>query len=959
MAISLNSHLCICASSESSLSISSLIPSPSPLRSAAISEDSAFLLTHSKHLLQIHLPTSSLTLNLPSIKQVSCNSSIAGFVSTSGEVYLIGLDLHKYGILSIKDCYEMHCPTRIMPEIIGSSICISESYAVLLGDDGKMYTWGSDISGKLNAVVNCERQPPCKVQSTRIFLVVQVICKENWICICTAGGFVYIFGELPCCIDADYQDQQPYPVKQLEKMFISKIEACRDFLAVFSDIGEVYFVDECLNVVKLPEKYSQIAGSERGVYAISKGDSTLHEWKSKNKDDCKVRNLKHSVYMIDEIVSNVKIHSGCRLTLSLESRFNLVEKEIFKLLYCKTFVTGNGNAQKNVIYHRIAPIKSRNKAAGVLVDYWKKSINRGIRKFFEKAQFNCKWKRMIIREERKTILQHILSSITLRVVLNRKKCGMKKFMDCYTEANKIKSGMEYCRIRALDIVFRYFTKNVYQNAYGRLMNSRKFNREKLHSIEKLIKFVHSKMSSNFNYSFKKILKVNYYQIGLANGLQVMFNVIDLLCKGHFFRKLKQINLSKIKQYNVINEILSFSGKKHSRLLMLKYYHRWKKDVISYKLTEINKKYSRNIKIKKLVSILSVLIRKPHKIGFSSLKKQPKSNNKKNCIILLNNLLSNSVKKILKSSFKDLESNRRQPKIFFSLVIKILKRHLLESFELFDYYLEKRKIFKLTTILINLESRVAKKNYQKIYQGFGRLKRHPVRCASPGVSILENPLISNIERIKQRKSLSPCTSRPSGYIHKSIPSSGSPPPTITRTDKKSLTQIIVSLNFPTRSNKITRSNTFKNLKVQENQKKNNGRKLIKKKTIKLGLSSLRSGKFIEFSDDSIQNSPRSPANHMSMADEFNKSVADYPRHLPVLIRAIQTINYPVISSAFRNLAISKCNHGDQLTPSTISCNNSSFVISPWELQLFTLGTAIMKNLFIKRERLYFQSIVISS
>ena len=254
-----------------------IITLTSPLKLCIFQENRGFIITRSSDLYFIGIPSLEKSLFHTNIFEVSCNLTVVCFLTITGDCFISGEDPEHYGLLGISDCFNLSKPTQILKGIISINVSLGLSHGGIITDDGKLYTWGTGIYGELGTNTECENQLPIQVESTNMFMIKQLICGYKFTCFCTAGGFVYLFGELQNCSYFKYTGKQPYAIKGLEKVFVSKIEVFERVLAIESSNKDIYIIDGCLEPMMLPEKYNEIASSNNSIYGFCKQDLLIHE----------------------------------------------------------------------------------------------------------------------------------------------------------------------------------------------------------------------------------------------------------------------------------------------------------------------------------------------------------------------------------------------------------------------------------------------------------------------------------------------------------------------------------------------------------------------------------------------------------------------------------------------------------------------------------------------------------
>lgn len=156
--------------------------------------------------------------------------------------------------------------------------------------------------------------PPRIVESTSIFTIRTMSCQRTYSCLCTGGGYVYFFGVLT--EQAAKQNSiegcnLPYTLPDLEQYFIVDIACSKGLIALLVDTGDVYIVNETLELVKLPSEavtlFKSIGIYRNTIYGISQ-KKTLFEWKM---NEAAVREWKE--YFLNESCIRPVMLKGCDL----------------------------------------------------------------------------------------------------------------------------------------------------------------------------------------------------------------------------------------------------------------------------------------------------------------------------------------------------------------------------------------------------------------------------------------------------------------------------------------------------------------------------------------------------------------------------------------------------------------------------------------------------------------------
>ncbi|CAG9336136.1 HERC5_1 [Blepharisma stoltei] len=273
------------------------------------------------------------------VKQLSINENAGLFIGKTGGVYVWGKDVNQDGIFGIPNLYEIPTPTPIdlLSDVFAVNGAIGTSHAAIIDRIGHLYTWGTGDCGQLGSVAfSCYSQEPTLVESAKIFSAKQVICGESFTCICTGGGYVYLYGSIGTChsnakgaprqnllrsfsptFKKDNTGNYPYTLPELEHHFTTQVTSGSGFISVLTDTGEVFTFDECMDLVKMPAGSKStvkiISSTKNIIYGIAKedGEDVLYEWRESFQErlssyellGCNLVNWTGRIYIIDEMFS--------------------------------------------------------------------------------------------------------------------------------------------------------------------------------------------------------------------------------------------------------------------------------------------------------------------------------------------------------------------------------------------------------------------------------------------------------------------------------------------------------------------------------------------------------------------------------------------------------------------------------------------------------------------------------
>ncbi|CAG9326781.1 unnamed protein product [Blepharisma stoltei] len=297
-------------SSKRNLEIPSLITDQqSPIISLTLSQNWGFLLSADGKLCEIansQSPTFPVEIPTPiKLIQVVCNDSIAIAIGSNRNMYSWGYDQDQTGLLGIPDVYEASSPTQIPGISNITQISIGTSHAAAINQEGQLITWGSGFHGELGTSGPICRQSPQIVTKAEKFKINQILCGDTFTCICTDGCYVYIFGSLgnshhhlrgrlistpkpSIGLSQKSRDNKILTtVPDLERHAVISMCCGNGFVSVLTDLGEVFFFDDCLTLIKAPiyqdSIIEMISCTENAVYGIDKNNGLIFEWKYNRK----------------------------------------------------------------------------------------------------------------------------------------------------------------------------------------------------------------------------------------------------------------------------------------------------------------------------------------------------------------------------------------------------------------------------------------------------------------------------------------------------------------------------------------------------------------------------------------------------------------------------------------------------------------------------------------------------
>lgn len=341
--------------------ISNILPSQEIIKDFCSSSTFTLLLSNSGKLWRAEnfLQTSLNALKYHSmilpfmITSIVCNDTCALLLSTIGRIY--GLGYSNSGILCPSE--SSSSPTIIpyfnMKQI--KQVCLSSTFACCVDIQGSVYTWGTftyaNFEKRMIQLTNCNK-----------YSVKEVCCNENYIAICTNGGFVYYFGNIGShakgnTINANprkiakkntfptkYKVCNPQPIslfemtsfRELESLHAIQISAGKRYLSVLTETHEVYIFDSFHIINQLPtsEKVLKIVTIKDTLFGLNK--TSYHKWVLKSKShnkfmkSFKLTNFQGKVVSFNDIdiITIKKLASSYAIVANCKSCEAVIYKEI-------------------------------------------------------------------------------------------------------------------------------------------------------------------------------------------------------------------------------------------------------------------------------------------------------------------------------------------------------------------------------------------------------------------------------------------------------------------------------------------------------------------------------------------------------------------------------------------------------------------------------------------------------
>ena len=194
---------------------------------------------------------------------------------------------------------------------------ITSTHAAGIDDLGNLYIWGG-IHGK-----------PHLVEASKAFTSARVVCAEDFIYVCTGGGYVYLFGELgkgesesvAVSIERSGREKRenneelPYTLPGIEKLFIVDICIGKGFCGVLTEEGVVLCFDWTRDLVTMPEGKSvqAIYSFDYGIIGVSPG--VLYKWYGSTVREWQLEIFKTGeiITVLGSLQSGIVVQGDCRI----------------------------------------------------------------------------------------------------------------------------------------------------------------------------------------------------------------------------------------------------------------------------------------------------------------------------------------------------------------------------------------------------------------------------------------------------------------------------------------------------------------------------------------------------------------------------------------------------------------------------------------------------------------------
>lgn len=708
---------------------------PSQAKMCSFHKNWGVYLTDSGDAYELSLESEKTLHMSDSIRYISCNSTMACLISYTSQLFVVGKDPLKYGLLALENCFE--CPlTMILPNTKCVSVSVGNTHVGLVDRNGNVYMWGSGNLGELGSELTVNRQHPQIVQSAKMFSVKQIVCGNGFTVICTAGGFVYIYGRLASCQLASGKLSNPHSIKGLEKMFTQQIVNCVEFIGVLTDNKEAFVIDSCLKLVKLPCKYRSIAGCPSILYGISREDLCLHEWRISHKSMCKLQTLEARNYVFDEIFSDaVQVYSGSLVSLAFSCYFKAEGLPITKH-YSNLRVQQDG-IQEDLLDGRRSscqsspmantPVLSKEASLGKIAKIFKRFSIQTLTCYFNEYKEHIKLSKLSTINKNISQLLNTLSQILQRNKIVKESKAFKSLCD-FSESlrlqqEKQKNETLFSLYKTL-LTHHNTTISSILNLIKHLSNK---HSKRLQAANEMYTIITIPINRFYQISLSKIISFYQNRKKSLQGLNKLQTIFNKAMKSVAFSLISSIFYNDLTKQSVIDKLINFAGMKNKRILILKYFELWKRHRVSSKIAEISKKYASKTNARQLGMKISAYIRKIYKSSFKAIKehKRPVKNLKygiKFLAAVIGKVLDERQGESFKAIFDDSQAKAR----FIKTMNFILRCKMGGYYGLIHHFIEERKQYCLMKINLKMTSLYDKWEYRSMVRAFGKMKNGHTR-----------------------------------------------------------------------------------------------------------------------------------------------------------------------------------------------------------------------------------------
>ena len=639
--------------------------STTPVKSSSSSPTCTYFVSESSELNKSESPLQSVVLS-STVVQVSCNQFSAAYVTSSGFLYTFGEDPQKFGTLAIKNCFESRSPNKVQVNTRIVSVSLAEKHGAMLSARGEIFTWGSGQNGELGNSVYAERQLPSLVQTAKIFLIKQVVCGGKVTAFVTAGGFVYIYGELSKCKREIEELRQPFTIRGMTEHFIVRVEMCKDLLVMISDQKQAFVTDACMNVNRLEYRFSKLACSDEGIVAVAKSDSLIHEFKANKAGLCFAHGLIESAYFVDHLFSHkFQFFSGFFVGCALVSQDKPIYDVNLQYVSLAKVIIDPSSMYVD------SPEPAVKKSVSLFVNILKIQVMSTLKNSLFDIKLFAKYRKMVLEKPLDLILMPVFNKL-LKVSLILKRYAWKKYALFIETSKKYYKVIELKRIQTLEKGVLKAYRKIFRYVIDEFELHEFFRNQKNHIAERIFCFCSKKLADSRRQGFFMIKKYLKSLKVVKRKISKLFKLIEKSLKLKLISSLVQNQIIKLKIYNVITQIMAYSAAQSSRVLSLKFFHKWKRNLVNLKIARISQKYLTNVKLKKMIEKFQQLSRKSLKIGFIGVKNYQKPNSHRFKVIFITNSILLILSPVLKPIFQDLRIYNKTAKNFQRHLNKLIR-----------------------------------------------------------------------------------------------------------------------------------------------------------------------------------------------------------------------------------------------------------------------------------------------
>lgn len=654
-----------------------------------------------------------------SILNVSCNLTMALFLSSFGEVWIWGEDVNKNNLFAIEGFYKSDVPLKV-PGISKNKI-ISGSlgchHAAVVCSEGFLYTWGKGASGELGSE-SLKSCLPTKVDNATIFKAQEVVCGKNYTGICTQGGFLYIFGageECKCGGISGY----PYTIPMLEEFYINKIYTSLFGIVALTDLGKCFIIKGCLCITELEanKKIEYIATCTQGIVGLTKDKKVIYVWTKSLSEDWGIKIYKSDFNHINNIVSGLG-DSVCfvgqnidHFTGTLISSTNSPEASPTSSSFIerKSFEQILGSYSFDIYISRES--LQKEEAAKILGHFAAKYLAKTFRRLKEFSYMQWVYRKAYAS----TFTPNIIGKIFQRLNVLHKSFAFKNIKK-FATLNLYKRNFLAPRNLGIQILKNLFKKNFNKIiSFGRTCEGTSKMREI--KVSKLISTL-----KRFNIKILKIILKILKSTNKKLYFKVCFDRFrKIILKDSVKKNLDGfIDSKQVKKLRFFNICLIGLGK---RLFSLsaKYFDRWG----SFKAAQLNLKARKNQNAVLVLAVKAGKIEKRfYRIFFKALFPTRSYQQIKYGFYFISSCISTVQTKYKSYSFSSL---LRQDKKY-SPIVSLTKSIKNISYSRISYFFSSLKSFsesirskKIIKFILKLQSIQEKNKYKQVIRGYNSFK----------------------------------------------------------------------------------------------------------------------------------------------------------------------------------------------------------------------------------------------